>query len=92
MIKLPGILKLKPRLKPKARRVAKAQPEAAESNVFQGTAKKRVNLARSRVGFVTFAFVAVYAVIGGRLVHYSLAKDDGAVARAAMPLTLARRP
>ena len=88
MIKLPGIFKRKP----KAPGVAEAQSGADHQDVFQGTAKKRVSLARSRVGFVTFAFVAVYAVIGGRLVHYSLAKEDGTVARAAMPLTLARRP
>ncbi|WP_394706079.1 peptidoglycan D,D-transpeptidase FtsI family protein [uncultured Martelella sp.] len=78
--------------KTEAKRADASEAAAPQTDVFQGTAKKRVSLARSRVAFVTVAFVAVYAVIGGRLVHYSLAKEDGTVARAAAPLTLARRP
>lgn len=75
------------------KKAAKPESKSPDStNVFQGTAKKRVGLARSRVAFVTFAFVAVYAVIGGRLVHYSLAKEDGTVTNIGAPMTLARRP
>ncbi|WP_045683353.1 peptidoglycan D,D-transpeptidase FtsI family protein [Martelella endophytica] len=76
----------------------KSAPEAtpptdgAVTDVFQGTAKKRVGLARSRVGIITACFLGVYAVIGGRLVHYSLAKEDGTVSNAVAPQTLARRP
>ncbi|TCT43146.1 peptidoglycan D,D-transpeptidase FtsI family protein [Martelella mediterranea] len=88
MIKMPSLFLRKKSDKPACAK----QSEQVDSTVFQGTAKKRVGLARSRVTVLTAAFVAVYAIIGGRLIHYSLAKEDGTVARAAVPYTLARRP
>ncbi|TPW33596.1 penicillin-binding protein 2 [Martelella alba] len=62
------------------------------ASVFQGTAKKKNGMARSRVAVMTAAFVGVYAIIGGRLIHYSLAKEDATASRSVAPLTLAHRP
>lgn len=88
------MMKIARRFSRKNRNAAAEAPPAGErkADVFQGTAKARVGLARSRVAFLSAAFIAVYAIIGGRLIHYSLAKEDGTVARAAAPMTLARRP
>ncbi|WP_454286542.1 peptidoglycan D,D-transpeptidase FtsI family protein [Rhizobium arsenicireducens] len=43
---------------------------------FKGTAKRKTQLARKRVGLMMAAFTVAYAVIGGRLVQYGYAQPE----------------
>ncbi len=46
------------------------------NGAFEGAAKRKTAQARSRVGLLVVGFVAVYGVIGGRLVQYGLAQPE----------------
>ncbi|QLF70851.1 penicillin-binding protein 2 [Peteryoungia desertarenae] len=47
-----------------------------EGPTFKGTAKRKTEMARNRVGLIIFSFVVAYAVIGGRLVQYGQAQPE----------------
>ena len=45
-------------------------------NTFEGVGKRKAAQARNRVGLIIVGFVAVYGVIGGRLVQYGMAQPE----------------
>ncbi|CAD7037798.1 penicillin-binding protein 2 [Pseudorhizobium halotolerans] len=45
-------------------------------NTFEGVGKRKAAQARNRVGLIIVGFVAVYGVIGGRLVQYGVAQPE----------------
>lgn len=46
------------------------------NSAFEGAAKRKSAQARSRVGLMVVGFIAVYGVIGGRLVQYGIAQPE----------------
>lgn len=59
---------------------------------FEGQRKKRAAQARNRVGIMAVCFVAVYCVIGGRLVQYGLTKPETVSSIAPADRLMASRP
>ena len=76
-----------------------AKPQPSESwqqrlvrSLLYGRNVDRAAKARARVGFVMLAFVAVYAVIGGRLVMFTIGVDAHRAARASKDAIATARP
>ena len=66
------VLKSRAHLSTGSRRSAAGSGDAT----FEGVGKRKAAQARNRVGLIIVGFVAVYGVIGGRLVQYGMAKPE----------------
>lgn len=62
--------------KRKAHFSANVSTSLSDHAAFDGARKKRASQAKNRVGLLIFGFVAFYAVVGGRLVQYGMAKQE----------------
>ena len=61
-------------------------------SLLYGRNVDRAAKARARVGFVMLAFIAIYAVIGGRLVMFTIGVDAHRAARASKDAIATARP
>ncbi|CCF19877.1 Penicillin binding protein 2 [Pseudorhizobium banfieldiae] len=66
------VLKSRAHLSTGSRRSTAASGDAT----FEGVGKRKAAQARNRVGLIIVGFVAVYGVIGGRLVQYGMAQPE----------------
>lgn len=66
--------------------------KVAGNMAFDGNRKKHGNRARNRLIMAMTCFIAIYGVIGGKLVYFGLQSDREEVYRASSALNLAARP
>lgn len=65
---------------------------APDGKTFKGSAKRKGELARKRVGLMIAGFVVVYGIVGGRLIQYGYAQPEATSSILPADRLMASRP